>query len=86
MTTGWAVVFALASLANPIAIAAGVATGLVARRWWHLAGAAAIPPLVQRAWGGGTPLLPLAAFLGGAALVWAVAAHAGKRAWRGEGG
>ena len=76
----------LAALGDPAIIAAGVATGLLARRWWHLALGLCVPPaanfLFYSAFYATDHFLLTLPFLAAAGAVWIGAAHAVGRAWR----
>jgi hypothetical protein len=74
---GWWPIIGLATLANPVVIVAGIATGLLVRRWWQvLFGAVAVPAaywiycMIFLKTNHFVPLLPLLALTG---VVWAAA-------------
>ena len=83
--SGWWVVIAFAAIVNPIVIVAGIAFGLVVRRWWQTLFALLVVPgafwLFTTIFLRSDHFVELAPLLGTAGVVWAAAAFGAKSLW-----
>ena len=72
--TGWLLIIAFASLANPIVVVTGVFTGLLIRRWWQVALGSVTAPVAYWIYATGFyPIgnyAPLTSFLALAGVIW----------------
>lgn len=78
MTGGWLPVMVAAAAINPIAIALGIAIGIIARQKWHLVLAPLGAAIVVALWSRGEGPLSFAALVMIFALLWSMIASAVK--------
>jgi hypothetical protein len=76
----------LATISDPVAAACAMASGLMARKWWHLIPASLSAPaaylLFRSAVASDSHFETLLPFLLAAGAIWSGAALAARRAWR----